>query len=102
MSVVDSAMTRDVLRDISKRPLDISDLHVCVMHVVVYLRGRVERIRGYYGDINLEDEVNRLVRLIRQKQGIRDVVCEIELGGLSLAERVNAERRQRQGYYRHV
>lgn len=100
MSVVDSAMTRDVLRDISKRPLDISDLHVSVMHGVVYLRGRVDRIRGYYGDIDLQDELNRVTRLLRQKQGVRDVVCEVELGGLTIAERLNSERKQRHSYYR--
>lgn len=99
MSVVDSAMTRDVLRDISKRPLDISDLHVSVMHGVVYLRGRLDRLRGYYGDIDLREELHRVTRMLRQKPGIRDVVCEVELGGFSLAERLG-ENKQRQSYYR--
>ncbi|MCX6344205.1 MAG: hypothetical protein NT018_03930 [Armatimonadetes bacterium] len=88
MSLADSAMTREILRDISKRPLDISDLNVSVMHGVIYLRGKIDKIRGYYDDIDLHSEMNVLTKLLRQKQGIRDVVCEVDYGGLSITERV--------------
>ena len=89
MSVVDSAMTREVLRDISKRPVDISQLSVHVAHGVVYLAGRVEKVRGYYQDIDLHEEMNIIVRVLKQKPGIRDVCCEIDLAGLSLSDRVS-------------
>jgi len=97
MSVVDSAMTREILRDISKRPLDISDLHVSVMHGVVYLRGRIEKIRGYHSDIDLKEELRVIGHILRQKSGIREVICEVDLVGLSLAERT--EDKKKRGYY---
>ena len=84
VSVVDSAMTREVLRDISKRSVDISQLQVHVMHGVVHLTGRIDKLRGYYQDINLHEEFNIIVRLLKQKPGIRDVCCEVEIGGESL------------------
>lgn len=100
MSLVDSAMTREVLRDISKRPLDISDLHVSVMHGVVYLRGRIDKIRGYHSDIDLRDELRVIGHVLRQKSGVREVICEVDLCGLSLAER--ADGKKKQSYYDHV
>ena len=97
MSVVDAAMTRDVLRDISKRPVDISQLHVHVTHGVVYLGGHVDRLRDYHLEVDLQDEMNMIVRLLKQKAGIRDVLCEVDLGGPTLAERLGP--RKKQSYY---
>ena len=92
MSVVDAAMTRDVLRDISKRPVDISNLDIHVQHGVIYIRGRMEKVRGYWDDIDLQDELNIILKLLRQKMGVRDVVCEVDIGGLSLTERSQPRR----------
>ena len=97
MSVVDSAMTREVLRDISKRPLDISQLNVHVTQGIVYLGGRVDKLRDYHLEVDLPEEMNMIVRLLKQKAGIRDVTCEVELGGPTLAERMAAHRRR--SYY---
>ena len=83
MSIVDSAMTREVLRDISKRQLDISNLDVHVMHGVIYLRGRLEKVRGN-DDMDLREELHLVLKLLRQKQGIRDIVCEVEVAGPGL------------------
>ncbi|MHB9037764.1 MAG: hypothetical protein ACYC64_13980 [Armatimonadota bacterium] len=90
MSVVDSAMTREVLRDISKRPLDISGLDVHVMHGVIYLRGRVGKIRGCDDNMDVGQELTLIVKLLRQKQGIRDVVCEVELAGGGIIESMSS------------
>lgn len=97
MSLVDSAMTRDVLRDISKRPIDISGLEVHVMHGVVHLGGRLEKLRGYFGDVDIHEELGMILKLLRQKPGIREVVCEVNLAGPSLTERMNPKKKR--GYY---
>jgi hypothetical protein len=97
MSVVDSAMTREVLRDISKRPLDISQMSVHVTRGVVYLAGRVEKLRGFYQDIDMHEEMSIIVRLLKQKPGIRDVCCEVDIAGLSLSGR--AAPRNNTDYY---
>ena len=94
MSVVDSAMTREVYRDISKRPLDISQLNVHVTHGVVYLAGRVEKLRGYHLEVDLHEEMNIIIRLLKQKAGVRDVCCEVDLGGISLAERLGGQKKK--------
>jgi len=97
MSVVDSAMTREVLRDISKRPLDFSQMSVHVMRGVVYLAGRVEKLRGFYQDVDMHEEMSIIVRLLKQKPGIRDVCCEVDIAGLSLSGR--AAPRNNTDYY---
>lgn len=93
VSIVDSAMTREVLRDISKRPLDISQMSVHVTHGVVHLQGKVERLRGYYEDVDLHEEMNIIVRLLKQRPGIRDVCCEVDMAGLSLHEKMANKRK---------
>lgn len=97
MSVVDSAMTREVLRDISKRPLDISQMSVHVTRGVVHLAGRVEKLRGFYQDIDMHEEMNIIIRLLKQKPGIRDVCCEVDVVGLSLIDK--AAPRKKLHYY---
>ncbi|MCL5104661.1 MAG: hypothetical protein M1133_11200 [Armatimonadetes bacterium] len=97
MTVVDSALTREVLRDISKRPVDISGLEVHAMHGVVHLRGRMEKLRGYYGDIDIHEELNIILKLLRQKPGVREIVCEVDLAGPSLTERLSPTKKR--GYY---
>jgi osmotically-inducible protein OsmY len=46
----DIEVRRMVLREISKRHLDISRLDVQVYHGVVYLRGTVSGVRGHNVD----------------------------------------------------
>jgi len=85
-------MTRDALREIGKRPIDASGLEVHVIHGVAYMHGRIEKIRGYYEDRDLHEELITIVKVLRQKPGIRDVVCEVDLGGLTLRERLSSRR----------
>jgi len=94
MSVVDSAMTREVLRDITKRPVDVSNLDVHVMHGVVYLRGRIEKLRGYHEDLDLDSEIHTILKLLRQKPGIRDICCEFAVGPVSIKDRINDQTRR--------
>lgn len=94
MSTVDASMTREVYRDLAKRPVDISNLDVHVQHGVVYLRGRIEKVRGYWEGIDLREELNVILKMLHQKMGVRDVVCEIELEGAALLDRVNQRRRR--------
>lgn len=91
MPMADTAMTREVLRDIGKHPVDISDLHVLVQHGVIYLTGRLGKLRGYYEDRDLQEELLMIVRILRQKPGIRDVCCDVQLGESSLKERLNPQ-----------
>ncbi len=86
MSLADSQMTREVLRDISKRPLDITGLEVHVCRGVVFLRGKLDKLRGYFEDIDVHEELNIITKLLRQKPGVRDVVCEVECIGPSALE----------------
>lgn len=88
VSVEDAAMTREALREIGKRPLDCSRLEVHVTHGVALLRGRVDKLRGYYEDLDVHEELNILITALRQKPGIRDVVCEVEMGSPSMKERM--------------
>jgi len=80
-------MTREIMRDISKHPVDISDLEVSVVHGIVYLQGTLARLKGYYEDLDLHEELNMIVKLLRQKRGIRDVCCEVDFGTPSLRQR---------------
>lgn len=89
MTVVDSALTRDVLRDIAKRPIDISELDVHAMHGVIYLRGRISNLRGDYESIDLHKELETIMKMLRVKMGVREVINEVEFGGPSIREQLD-------------
>jgi len=97
VSLEDSAMNREVLREIAKHPVDSSGLDVHVSHGVAYIRGRVEKLRGYYEDIDLREELLIILKALRQKPGIRDVVCEVEVGGPTLKERMTPHVKRSRG-----
>ena len=97
MTVVDSALTREVFRDISKRPVDTSGLEVHAMHGVVHLSGRLDKLRGYYGDLDIHEELNIILKLLKQKPGVREVICEVNFAGPSLTERLSPTKKR--GYY---
>jgi hypothetical protein len=65
-----------VRREMARRPLDTSMVDVYVTHGVVYLRGTVRPLRGH--DIDLKEEVQHLMTVLKQKQGIRDVISELQ------------------------
>lgn len=75
MALADVETRRMVLREISKRHLDISRLDVQVFHGVVYLRGTVSGVRGH--DIDVKAEMELIRRILRQRPGIRDVVVDV-------------------------
>jgi hypothetical protein len=74
MPVEDKEMTRMVQREIGRRSVDASMVDVKVTHGVVFLRGTIRRLRGH--DIDMKEELQIISRVLRQKQGIREVHTE--------------------------
>lgn len=68
-----------VRRAILKRCVDTSNLDIRVSHGVVYVRGRVDRIRGYQQDIDLSEELGIIQRILHQQPGVRDVIFEVQM-----------------------
>lgn len=89
MPVEDAEMTRSIRRDISRRYVDSTSVDVRVMHGVVYLRGYLENLRGHE-EVNLREEADIIIRILRQRPGIRDVVNEMEFGRPGLRNTVKA------------
>ncbi len=88
MSVEDMTMTREVMRDISRHPVDASSLKVQVTRGVLYLGGTLARVRGGYDNDTPEEVLKIILRALRQKPGIREIVCEVEFAMPSIAERM--------------
>ena len=95
MPVEDAEMTRMVRREISRRYVDAANVDVRVLHGIVYLRGYLDRLRGH--DTDLHGELDIILRILRQKSGIRDVICEVDLGRPGLRDSVRAEQRAKHG-----
>ncbi|MEN3000596.1 MAG: hypothetical protein ABDI19_01995 [Armatimonadota bacterium] len=79
MPMEDVEQRRMVLREINKRRIDTSLMDVHVIHGVVYIRGVVRPLRGQPVDLNQELEIIR--RILRQKPGIRDVIIDVTIRG---------------------
>ncbi len=73
----DSEATKRARRAFTKAMIDLTRADMRVMHGVLYLRGQVQKIAGAeYGDLKAETE--RVGRLLRQQQGIRDVAIDVQ------------------------
>ena len=79
MSLEDTALTREIMREIGRHPVDATNLHVHVSHGVVYLTGKLDKMRGYHQDEDLEESIHIIAKAIKHKAGIRDVSCEVLL-----------------------
>ena len=80
MSINDSMMVRSVMRDISRQPVDASRLNVFASNGVVRLSGMITALRGQTYDVDLEERLHILIRVIKQRPGVRDVVADVDLG----------------------
>ncbi len=80
MSINDSMMVRSVMRDIARQPVDSSRLNVNASNGVVRLSGMLTVLRGQSFDVDLEERLHILIRVIKQRPGVRDVVADVELG----------------------
>lgn len=96
MPVEDAEMTRMIRREISRRYVDSNNIDVRVIHGVVYLRGYMQRLRGH--DVDLREELDIILRIIRGRPGIRDVCCEIDLGKSGLKDSARSSQKGRGGF----
>ena len=96
MPAEDAEMTRMVRREINRRYVDSTNVDVKVMHGVVYLRGYLKQLRGY--DKDLEEELDIILRILRQKPGIREVICELSIGGPGLRDYVKSSDKAKRGW----
>lgn len=95
MPAEDAEMTRMVRREISRRYVDSSNVDVKVMHGVCYLRGYIKVLRGHESDLNEEHEI--ILRILRQRPGIRDVISELGIGGPGLKDFIRASQKGKSG-----
>lgn len=74
-NVEDAKMTRLVQRELGRRPIDITRMTIRYTHGTVYLYGIVRRLRGHE-NLDLKEEMNIIYRLLRSRNGIREVHME--------------------------
>ena len=81
MRMQDVETAKMVKRAILRRCVDASNLDIRVSHGVVYVRGKVDRIRGQPYAIDLGEELSIIQRILRQQPGVREVVFEVSYPG---------------------
>lgn len=69
--VPDARLTRLIWRELLKRSIDASKMQVTVIQGIVYLAGRLGCQRSL--QINLKNELEIIILVIRQIKGVRDV-----------------------------
>jgi len=88
--LADAEMVRTVRREMARHQIDTSETQVGASHGVVHLYGRVRPVKGM--ESHFEQEVNTLLRALRQRPGVRDVVFEWTVEGMNLG--VNSKMRK--------
>ncbi len=76
MAIEDAYQTRSIQRELCRRYVDCSQVDVRVIHGVCYLRGVMRKLRTH-PQIDLEQEAEVIQKILRQKQGIREVIWEV-------------------------
>ncbi len=66
--------------EFTKRGIELQRADVRTMHGIVYVRGTVTRAAGAH-IADLRTEMEHIARLLRQKQGIKDVVLDCTVIG---------------------
>lgn len=66
---------RLVRKEMARRAIDFSYAQIYVMHGVVYFRGQVKAMRGH--NLDLREEMEKMGKVLRTKQDIRDVVLDL-------------------------
>ena len=70
--VIATKLTR---REFNKHHVDVTQADIRVNHGVVFVRGTVQAQRGsHYHDV--EEECQRIARILKQRPEIRDVVLD--------------------------
>lgn len=92
MPIEDAEMTRAIRREISRRYIDATNVDVRVIHGVVYLKGYIETLRTHQST-NLSDEMEIILRILRTRPGIRDVINEVDLGRPGLRDSVRSSQK---------
>ncbi len=66
--------SRLVRREMGRHSVDCGEVQVSVVHGVIHLHGRVRPMRGH--EANFEAEVTALLKSLRQRSGVRDVITD--------------------------
>jgi len=70
--------SRAARREMSRHKVDCSEVEVSVSHGVIHLHGRVRPLRGH--EAEFDTAVVALVKGLRERHGIRDVIAEWKKG----------------------
>ncbi len=77
MSLADTRLRRDLLREVAKRPLELSAIDVKVVAAVVYLTGELKPVRGEQFD--RRKEMQTIEEIILAFKGVRGLVNDIKV-----------------------
>jgi len=66
--------SRAARREMSRHTVDCGEVQISASHGVIYLHGRVRPMRGH--EENFEQGVTGLLKALRQRMGVRDVVTD--------------------------
>ncbi len=75
----DVAATKLVRSEFGKRMIDTTNADMRVTHGVCYIRGSLKPIKGGPQDLRAEMEI--IMKVLRQRPGIKDVVMDATLRG---------------------
>ena len=78
----DVFVTKIARREFNKHLVDVTQADIRVSHGTVFIRGTIQQQRGsHYHDV--EEETQRIVRILRQRPEVRDVVLDVTYRRLS-------------------
>jgi hypothetical protein len=70
---------RQLRREMGRHSVDTGEVTISFAHGVIHLHGKVRPLRGH--EEHFESEVTALLKALRQRPGIRDVITDWTMQG---------------------
>ncbi len=81
MAVEDKMLAMRIRRVLARKIADMTEMEITCTRGVVHLSGRLKEPRGFKGRLNLQEELDSIVEMVRRVPGVKDVMCTVEIEG---------------------
>jgi hypothetical protein len=70
-----------IRRQLARKTVDMSELEINCTRAVVQLSGKLKEPRGFKGRMNLQEELESIIELIRRIPEVKDIICNVQIEG---------------------
>ncbi|NCO35450.1 MAG: hypothetical protein AUJ92_17705 [Armatimonadetes bacterium CG2_30_59_28] len=83
MASEDKMLSMHIRRILARKTADMTEMEITCVRGVVQLSGKLKEPRGFRGRLDLKDELESIMDMIRRFPEVRDVTSTVQIEGQS-------------------